>query len=102
MEENTLPYYSAVGRRKRAIARVKLVLGKGKMEKPKTAAERPLISASMFGNTTKCVDHARGILEAAGYEVLVFHATGTVHPPIQSAFWSVNVVVASTFTLGST
>ena len=31
----------------------------------------------MFGNTTKCVDHARGILEAAGYEVLVFHATGT-------------------------
>jgi uncharacterized protein (UPF0261 family) len=30
----------------------------------------------MFGNTTACVDRARGILEAAGYEVLVFHATG--------------------------
>jgi uncharacterized protein (UPF0261 family) len=37
---------------------------------------RPLIAASMFGNTTACVDRARGNLEAAGYEVLVFHATG--------------------------
>lgn len=41
------------------------------------ACERPLIAASMFGNTTDCVDAARSILEAAGYEVLVFHATGT-------------------------
>lgn len=39
--------------------------------------ERPLIAASQFGNTTRAVDHARQILEAAGYEVLVFHATGT-------------------------
>lgn len=39
--------------------------------------DRPLIAASMFGNTTECVDAARGILEHAGYEVLVFHATGT-------------------------
>lgn len=38
---------------------------------------RPLITASMFGNTTQAVDHARGILEGNGYEVLVFHATGT-------------------------
>jgi uncharacterized protein (UPF0261 family) len=30
----------------------------------------------MFGNTTKCVEHAKKILEDAGYEVLVFHATG--------------------------
>lgn len=37
---------------------------------------RPVIVASMFGNTTRCVEHARGILEAAGYEVIVFHATG--------------------------
>ena len=39
--------------------------------------ERPLLTASMFGNTTTAVEHARGILEAAGYEVLVFHATGS-------------------------
>jgi uncharacterized protein (UPF0261 family) len=42
-----------------------------------SAAEKPLIVASMFGNTTRAVEHARKILEAAGYEVLVFHATGT-------------------------
>ena len=39
--------------------------------------DKPLISASMFGNTTPCVEAAKAILEEAGYEVLVFHATGT-------------------------
>jgi len=47
------------------------------MEAPAEAADRPLVVASMFGNTTKAVEHAKGLLEAAGYEVLVFHATGT-------------------------
>jgi uncharacterized protein (UPF0261 family) len=42
-----------------------------------SAETKPLIVASMFGNTTKAVDRARQKLEAAGYEVLVFHATGT-------------------------
>ena len=53
------------------------IAGMVKMEKPKPVSERPLVAASMFGNTTRCVDRAREILEAAGYEVLVFHATGT-------------------------
>ena len=39
--------------------------------------EKPLIAATMFGVTTPCVTKARTILEAAGYEVLVFHATGS-------------------------
>lgn len=39
--------------------------------------DRPLIAASMFGNTTPAVEAARAILEARGYEVLVFHGTGT-------------------------
>ena len=39
--------------------------------------DKPLIAASMFGNTTQCVEDAKKILERAGYEVLVFHATGT-------------------------
>jgi uncharacterized protein (UPF0261 family) len=39
-------------------------------------ADRPLIVASQFGNTTECVDACRELLEQAGYEVLVFHATG--------------------------
>lgn len=39
-------------------------------------AGKPLIVASMFGNTTTCVTIAKDVLEEAGYEVLVFHATG--------------------------
>jgi uncharacterized protein (UPF0261 family) len=39
--------------------------------------DKPIIVASQFGNTTGCVDHARQLLEKEGYEVLVFHATGT-------------------------
>ena len=41
------------------------------------AQDKPLIAASMFGNTTTCVNAAKQILEDAGYEVLVFAATGT-------------------------
>src|SRR5678816_4377596 len=43
---------------------------------PEQSEGKPLIVASMFGNTTACVQHAQKILEEAGYEVLVFHATG--------------------------
>lgn len=39
--------------------------------------EKPLIAASMFGNTTQLVDQCRAILAEHGYETLVFHATGT-------------------------
>ncbi len=42
-----------------------------------SAAEtKPLVAASMFGVTTPCVSACRQQLEADGYEVLVFHATG--------------------------
>ena len=37
---------------------------------------KPVIGATMFGVTTQCVTVARERLEALGYEVLVFHATG--------------------------
>jgi uncharacterized protein (UPF0261 family) len=53
------------------------IAGMVKTKIPKPRAEKPLVTASMFGNTTTCVDKARGILEEKGYEVLVFHATGT-------------------------
>lgn len=39
--------------------------------------EKPLIAATMFGVTTPCVDRAKAYLEEKGYEVLVFHCTGT-------------------------
>ena len=41
-----------------------------------SSGSKPLIVASMFGNTTECINHASKILEDAGYEVLIFHATG--------------------------
>lgn len=44
---------------------------------PPAEDDKPLIAATMFGVTTPCVQRARQTLEAAGYEVLVFHATGS-------------------------
>ncbi len=44
--------------------------------KEDTVGSKPLIVASMFGNTTACVTEAKRILEEAGYEVLIFAATG--------------------------
>jgi uncharacterized protein (UPF0261 family) len=50
----------------------------GMMEQRAPEAEdRPLIGATMFGVTTPCVEHVRKRLEREGYEVLVFHATGS-------------------------
>jgi len=43
---------------------------------PADGADRPLVAATMFGVTTPCVDRARAVLEEAGYEVVVIHATG--------------------------
>src|SRR5882724_10042503 len=41
------------------------------------ASDRPAIGMTMFGVTTPCVDAVRRALEAAGFDCLVFHATGT-------------------------
>ncbi len=38
---------------------------------------KPLLAATMFGVTTPCVTAVREKLESAGYEMVVFHATGT-------------------------
>jgi uncharacterized protein (UPF0261 family) len=38
---------------------------------------KPLLAATMFGVTTPCIKTAKEYLEAQGYDVLVFHATGT-------------------------
>ena len=46
-------------------------------EQVDAASERPLLAATMFGVTTPCVTAVREQLEAAGFDVLVFHATGT-------------------------
>ena len=51
------------------------IVGMANAEVP-AAEDKPLIGATMFGVTTPCVTKARELLEGAGYEVLVFHATG--------------------------
>jgi uncharacterized protein (UPF0261 family) len=44
---------------------------------PEAVEDKPIITASMFGNTTEAVNAARAALTDKGYEVFVFHATGT-------------------------
>jgi uncharacterized protein (UPF0261 family) len=53
------------------------IAGMAKMTVPESGKGRPLIGATMFGVTTPAVTRARERLEELGYEVLVFHATGT-------------------------
>jgi uncharacterized protein (UPF0261 family) len=52
------------------------VAGMVEQELLETAA-RPLVAATMFGVTTPCVDRVRERLDEAGYDVMVFHATGS-------------------------
>jgi uncharacterized protein (UPF0261 family) len=54
------------------------ICGMAKGVDPPAAAayDRPLVAATMFGVTTPCVTRARQRLEAAGTEVLIFHANG--------------------------
>ena len=53
------------------------IAGMAKAEAPESQDGKPLVGASMFGVTTPAVGTARERLEELGYEVLVFHATGT-------------------------
>ena len=53
------------------------IAGMAKASAPAAREARPLVGATMFGVTTPAVTRARERLEELGYEVLVFHATGT-------------------------
>jgi uncharacterized protein (UPF0261 family) len=53
------------------------IAGMAKVAVAESGEGKPLIGATMFGVTTPCVTRARERLEELGYEVLVFHATGT-------------------------
>ncbi|NHN34633.1 UPF0261 family protein [Paenibacillus sp. S3N08] len=46
-------------------------------EAPIAVGTKPMLGMTMFGVTTPCCTQVRESLEAKGYEVLVFHATGT-------------------------
>jgi len=70
------------------------IAGMVQMESPRSKDDKPLIAASMFGNTTKCVDRAREHIEKEGYDVLVFHATGTGGRTMES-------IISEGFIIGS-
>jgi uncharacterized protein (UPF0261 family) len=53
------------------------MVGSGHANQAPTTEDKPIITATMFGVTTPCVEAARKLLEESGHEVLVFHATGT-------------------------
>lgn len=53
------------------------IAGMVEEEPPEEKRDRPLLAATMFGVTTPCVTAVRERLEDEGYDVLVFHATGS-------------------------
>jgi uncharacterized protein (UPF0261 family) len=76
------------------------IAGMVEMDLPQGKDDKPLITASMFGNTTKAVDHGRKLLEEKGFEVLVFHAVGsggrTMEDLIASGFITANLDLTTT------
>ena len=63
---SALVYASAVG----------AVIGMLETTAPKIE-EKPILAASMFGNTTPVVNRCRSIMEDSGYEFIIFHQVGT-------------------------
>jgi uncharacterized protein (UPF0261 family) len=74
--------------------------GMAKSNGPQVEAEKPLVGATMFGVTTPSVTEARKRLEELGYEVLVFHATGTggqsMEALIRSGFITASLDITTT------
>ena len=74
--------------------------GMAKVERRQAEPEKPLVGATMFGVTTPSVTEARKRLEELGYEVLVFHATGTggqaMEALIRSGFITASLDVTTT------
>ena len=70
---------SGLNRVSKAVFRqaVGAVCGMMQMESEEPRGQKPVITITLFGQTKPCVDRCREALERKGYEVLVFHATGT-------------------------
>jgi uncharacterized protein (UPF0261 family) len=52
------------------------IAGMCSLPAPAAASDRPVVAVTMFGVTTPCVTQIREHLDRAGFEALVFHATG--------------------------
>ena len=64
-----------------------MVLFQSEISQTSEFTERPLIAASMFGVTTPCLLKAQEVLEGEGFEVLIFHATGTGGEAMEGLIW---------------
>lgn len=76
---NSIVDISGINRISRAVLEnaARAMAGMVQLPRAKSAVDdKPLVAATMFGVTTPCVEQARHVLNQAGYEVLVFHATG--------------------------
>lgn len=60
-----------------AAAMIGMIQARGDILQFANSYTKPLITATMFGVTTPCVERCRSLLNQLDYEVLVFHATGT-------------------------
>ena len=56
---------------------VHAIVGMVEHENTDIPVKKPLIVATMYGVTTPCVMRAKEYLEQEGYEVIIFHASGT-------------------------
>lgn len=56
---------------------VHAIVGMAAHENTDITVKKPLIAATMYGVTTPCVMKAKEYLEQKGYEVIIFHASGT-------------------------
>ena len=56
---------------------VHAIVGMVEHENTDIPVKKPLIAATMYGVTTPCIMRAKEYLEQEGYEVIIFHASGT-------------------------
>ena len=56
---------------------VHAIVGMVEHENTDIQVKKPLIAATMYGVTTPCIMRAKEYLEQEGYEVIIFHASGT-------------------------
>jgi uncharacterized protein (UPF0261 family) len=63
------------------------ICGMAEVEMRLERSDKPVVFATMFGNTTICIMHARSILVDRGYEVVVFHPNGTGGPAMEELIY---------------
>lgn len=67
---------------------VHAIVGMVEHENMDIPSKKPLIVATMYGVTTPCVMKAKEYLEKEGYEVVIFHASGTGGKMMESLIYS--------------